>query len=125
MNYLKENSLELSEKELNLNVGETALIEYAILPSDTTYKNIKWQSKNENIAKVEEGLITANSKGNTIITAETKHGVKATINVNVNAIELESLKFSTERITIKKGEKLTLTPVITPANATVNEFLEK
>lgn len=119
----KEQTLELSEKAIDLNVGENALIEYAILPTDATYKYVKWESEDKNIAKVEDGLITANNEGKTIITAQTKHGVKASIEVNVNVVEMKNLAINADKLTIKKGEKINLIPVITPINATTSGFL--
>ena len=60
----------LSDSNLELVMGETFQLTATVLPEDATYQKVMWTSKNESVATVDaNGLITAVSKGSTVITA--------------------------------------------------------
>ena len=63
-------------EELDINCGATAEIKLKQSPLDST-EDIFWYSSDENIATVENGVVTALRPGKVTITAETKSGVKA------------------------------------------------
>lgn len=72
----------LDKTELTLEEGSSYTLIPTIIPSDSTDKTIIWKSENENVAKVENGKVTAISEGTTTITASTKDG-KQTAMCNV------------------------------------------
>lgn len=63
----KENIL-LSE------IGETALLRATVLPEDADNKNVRWESSNEKVATVENGIVTCKGYGTTEISATTEDG---------------------------------------------------
>ena len=114
-------SVRLNENNVKLGIGaETKL--YAIFtPSNATNKNISWMSSNNNIATVNSsGLVTAKSKGQATIIATASNGqlAKCTITVTNEKIQVSSLTLSSSQYTVKVNEKVAITPIITPSNAT-------
>lgn len=68
-------SFDISNKEMYVN--DSFFLAYSILPSDATNKNVIWSSLDENIAIVENGLITAKNVGFTTILVTTVDGNKS------------------------------------------------
>jgi len=73
----RDSSIPVTDVKLNKSVttrviGSTFTLNATILPSDATNQNINWTSSNESIAKVDDGTITALTRGTTsiIVTAE-------------------------------------------------------
>ena len=74
----------LDKNELNLKVGEESTLQATVTPSNATNKKLKWQSSNNAVATVTEGVVKAIGKGNAVITVTTEDGNKtATCNVNI------------------------------------------
>jgi len=107
--------VKLSSENIYVPIGKTHILKANVLPSDATYKDVKWSSSNEGIAKVENGTITAVSEGKATITVETvSGGYKAYCTVNVTP-DREISSFTAK----KMGSYLmiTLTANNTPENA--------
>lgn len=77
-----------------------------------------WKSSNKKIVTVNKnGVITAkNKKGSATITVTLKSGKKAEIKVTVQTAKVKTTKITglDKKVTVKKGKKLTLKPVIKP-----------
>ena len=67
-------SISLDKTSLNITEGNNYTLVATINPSDATNKLVIWSSDNENVAKVENGKITAVSEGTATITATSKDG---------------------------------------------------
>lgn len=75
--------IKLSDTEITLEVNASKTITASLAP-EGTLETVKWSSKNESVATVDEnGKITAVSTGKAIITAETESGIKAECTVIV------------------------------------------
>ena len=61
--------IRLDKKKLHLVVGDTATLKATITPDNTTDVNITWQSSDDSIATVENGIVTAVDLGSCSITA--------------------------------------------------------
>lgn len=85
-------------------------------------KVVSWKSSNTKIVKVSNsGKITAQNKtGNATITVKLKSGKSAKIKVKVQSGAVKTTKISglKKSIALKKGSKLTLTPIISPITST-------
>lgn len=76
-------SIKLDKTTLTLSVDETAMLKAELVPANST-ASITWTSSNTSVAKVENGLVTAVSKGECTITASAG-GKSARCNVVVTA----------------------------------------
>ena len=64
-------SVELNQTELELEPGQTALLEADVVPDNATDKSVSWRSANDAVATVDQsGLVTAVSEGITEIIAK-------------------------------------------------------
>lgn len=55
-------------------IGETALLRATVLPEDADNKNVRWESSNEKVATVENGIVTCKGYGAAEISATTEDG---------------------------------------------------
>lgn len=114
-------SISLDKTELEITEGETLTLIATIKPENATNKNVIWSSSNEEIATVEDGVVSAIKEGEATITAKTEDGGKtATCSVKVNAkvYPVESISLDKTGASLKVGETITLTATIKPDNAT-------
>ncbi len=115
---VKSTEIALDKTEVILYCDETAELKATFTPDDATNKNIKWTSSAEEIAAVENGVITGIAPGEAVITAEAEDtGVKATCTVTVKK-HVSSVELEIEDITLEKGEEKTLAATVLPENAT-------
>jgi uncharacterized protein YjdB len=109
----------LNKESLTLVKGTNETLNATITPADATDKAVAWSSSDPSIATVDvTGKVTAIAGGSTTITATTHEGnftgeCKVSVIVPVTGISLN--KTTT---TIPKGTNETLTPTITPEDAT-------
>lgn len=98
--------------------GETLKLEAEVTPKTANDVALKWETKNQKIAKVsDDGTITGVDEGVTLITCTTNDGdYMAYVFVTVHS-KVTGLKLDLADATINTGQELKLTPVITPANA--------
>lgn len=106
----------LDQKSLTLRKGTQAVLQASVLPSYVSGIRLQWTSNNEQIATVEDGIITGVSRGNCIITAQAG-GKKAQCTVQVTE-KLDAPKLvptagtyaeGSEAITIDRNAAVTLT----------------
>ena len=93
-------------------------------PNDASLKRVIWSSDNTDIvALYNDGLISGVADGTATITATTVDGsFTATCVVTVGSeIDVTGVSIEPSTAVIKKGEGISLTPVITPENATNKE----
>ena len=69
-------SITLDKAEQSLIIGEKVQLNYTILPVYATNKGVTWKSSNPGVATVSNGLVTAISNGDSIITCTTDDGGK-------------------------------------------------
>lgn len=110
-------SVTLSVSELEMNTNKTAQLVATVLPEDATFKNVVWTSDNEEIATVEDGLITAHKAGEVIITATSSNGLTAQCKVIITDIPAESVEMQ-ETLSINKGEAVQLIATVLPDDTT-------
>ncbi len=112
--------------ELEMIVGDTYTVKTELLPKDATNTQLKWESKDESVAKVEGGKITANGVGITYIDAEAvmaqdgKVAKMPTIKVNVRK-GLQSIALDSNSYYVPMGGKKQVTVVYTPDDSSINK----
>jgi uncharacterized protein YjdB len=122
-------SLKMSRTAVTMLVGATYQLTAIVSPSNAKNKTLTWSSSNTKVATVSlSGKVTATGAGKVTITAASVNGKKATCTVTVNPIKVTkvTIKPSTVKIAIAKGEslgkKITLQADVTPSNATVKKL---
>lgn len=85
-----------SEGTLVLNIGETKSL-FVTIPKDKTDKRIVWESSNEKVATIENGVVTAVSVGSAVI--------KATL-PNEQEVSYNVLVYAANSVVINSGEEV-------------------
>ena len=115
-------SVVLGNTELTLVEGEEEKLAVAVTPENATDKSVVWESGNESAATVsQEGLVTAVGEGKATITVKTNDGgfsASCEVTVKKKVIAVTGVKLSAASMTLREGDKGTLTATVEPANAT-------
>ena len=74
------------EESIVLNKGESHTYQYTILPRGATANSLNWFSFDENIATVNQGVVTAVGGGETTITASSPDNAFDPVELNVNVV---------------------------------------
>ena len=109
--------INVSNNNVVLTEGEYEDITYTIKPDDTTDStDVTWVSKDESVATVIEGRITAVSEGSTTVVVTASNGVEEVINVNVTKKEIvkeyvliNELRIDGASTSFKTGDKVIFT----------------
>lgn len=114
--------IELNKIELTLDEGKEEKLVVTVKPDDATDKSVVWESGNESVATVsQEGLVTAVGEGKATITVKTNDGefrASCEVTVKKKVIAVTGVKLSAASMTLREGDKGTLTATVEPANAT-------
>jgi uncharacterized protein YjdB len=119
-------SISLDKTDVEIMLTKPLSLKTNILPLDATNKAVVWSSSNENIAVVNNGVITTKNIGETVIKATTVDGnFEAICNLKVIklVIPVTGINLDKETKSLVKGTTFTLNPTILPANATNKELI--
>lgn len=113
------NKITLDKSELKMDLKQETELKATFDPYNATNVNLQWESSNPEIAKVENGKVTAMAKGTATITASSGEKT-ATCNVIVSDKEYIAVTKITldKTLTVNVGKTATLTATINPDNAT-------
>ena len=113
-------SISLSETDATLYTDNTLQLTATVLPSTTTNPAVTWSSGNTSVATVSSnGLVTAKSVGNVVITATTADGSNLSASCNVAVKQLAtSVSLNTTYKTLYMGNTLQLTAMVLPSTTT-------
>ena len=107
----------LDQTELTLTAGKTASLKATVQPENTT-DTIVWSSSKEEVATVENGVVTAKAAGETVITA-TCGTVKAECAVTVTApVMASAVTLDKTELNLYTGDTAALTAAIQPEDTT-------
>lgn len=115
--YTEPESLELSENEIEINVGETRLLSATVMPVEAN-KRVKWLSEDEDLATVDEnGMVTGVGIGTTLISATTENGITTRCKVKVSKPEIhaQEIELDNNDISLFVNETYQLTASLFPA----------
>ena len=121
---VKVTGVTVSPTSVTLAKGGTKTLTATVKPTNATNKNVTWSSSNTSVATVSSsGKVTAVADGSATITVKTKDGgYTATSKVTVKSnVKVTGVTLDKTTLKIKKGGAKTLTPTITPSNATNKE----
>lgn len=118
----KVDRVTLEPNTLTLEKGEKETLTATVAPTNATNKGVTWSSSNPEVATVDNGVVTAVSAGEAIITVTTEDGAKtATCKVTVNApqtVPVTGVTLTKTELTLAEGGSEKLTATVEPANAT-------
>lgn len=98
--FVQASSVSISKNEASIDVNDKLQLTAEVLPKNATYREIIWVSSNEEVAKVNNGLITAVGPGVATITAISQDGAarakcKVTVTYGTYALKDPSVKDQT------------------------------
>lgn len=117
VNAIPVNNISLDKEAYELTVGQSFVLNATVTPANATYNTVTWDSNDQTVAVVSNGMVTAIGVGTANIRAMAD-GVTANCTVTVNPILVESIEISSSNETLKIGQSLQLGVVINPSNAT-------
>ena len=95
-NSIPVTGIKIDKNKVTIEEGKSAKVNVTLLPTNATNKNVKWISKNEKIATVKDGVISAKKVGTVKIVATTEDGNKSII-CNVTVIEKRVVLSNTKK----------------------------
>ena len=102
--------------ELDIIAGDS--VELTSVINDNLSAKLIWESSDESVATVKDGVVTANKKGTAEIKVICEDGQKEAIcKVTVTSPPVESISFKNEKQTVYLDSKTTLKPVTTQTNS--------
>lgn len=119
------NSISLTETNLSLEPKQTFQLIPTVLPEDAFDPSVIWSSSNPNVATVDSnGLVTAITKGDAIITvsATDGSGVTAECSVHVDLL-VKEITLSEKEIGLEPGVTQKLEVALSPSEAFVKEVV--
>ena len=120
----KVTDVSLDKKEITLIIGEKTTINATINPDYAENKNVSWTSSDKNIATVENGEITAISKGQTEIKVITEDGNKeATCILTVLTPPVKNITFNETEKTVFIESVTKLIPILEPIQSTLENAI--
>jgi len=124
-------SIHMSTGSLNLVAGDTYVLTATVYPKDADYDPITWEVvTGTGIIDVDQnGQVYAIAAGNGIVKASVDCGGETRYAYCyvcvVPKVNLTSLKFKSSTLELLLGDSTTLTPVVSPANATITSMVWK
>ena len=112
-------SITLDRSSIELNVGESTILNYSVIPERFGDSIVSWSSSNNKIAKVDSsGKVTGVKEGNAVITIRSTNGVSSSAKVTVKRVPVSSVKFNKTNTSLYISGKENLSYTIYPFDAT-------
>ena len=123
--FIPVKSIEFTDKLLKIKLGENQKLNYQINPQNALTSYLKWQSSDESVATVKNGIVTALSEGTTDIMLTSLDGVSAimTVEVSKNYIPVTGITTNFPSIELKVGLTSQIVANVTPTDATNKNVL--
>ena len=119
---LTRNNVAVSQGEtLPLAVGGTLTLIPKVEPENAANKQVSWLSNAPAVATITDGIVAGLTAGTAIITVTTEDGNKTAsciINVTTNIVSVTGVTLDKPSLTLAVGGTETLTPTVSPDNAT-------
>ena len=125
---IKINDIQVAVEDMVFSfIGQTKQVSVTFFPANATNKKLTWRSSNPNVATVDaNGMITArgNGEANIILSPTDGSGAQRSVYVMVLAnTDVQKITLSQTSATLtKKGQTLSLTATVSPADASTKEL---
>lgn len=118
----KVQKVKLAQNTMSMVVGMNEQLVATIFPENAENQNVTWSSNKPEIADVDStGMLWAKEVGSATIMVKTEDGEKVDfclVTLTPAPILVSEIRLSESTLVLKKGESLTLIPIIIPENAT-------
>lgn len=123
VNPIAVSSIELSPITGNVDVGGNITLTATVYPTNASNKQLMWQSSNNDVATVINGIVTGIKSGNVIITAKATDGSNktATASITVNKIKASNINLNKTSVKLFVGDEETIIATISPSDATIKD----
>lgn len=111
----------LNKNQLSLNVGEKETIKAIVEPDDADNKKVTWESSNNAIATVLNGVVSAITTGSATITVTTVDGGYSETCEIVVIAKVQNISLNKTKLILASGNKETLIAIFNPPNTTNKE----
>ena len=117
-----DHSLELSIEKEYLSVKDKEEANLTVLfDGEETTEGISYETSNEDVATVKDGIVKITGVGTAKITAK-KDGAEDTVEIN-GIIPIKTMKFTATSSSIKVGNDLQLKLQVTPSDASISTLI--
>ena len=111
-------AVELNLTSALLEIGEELLLGATVKPVETSYNKINWVSSDPDVASVHDGVVTALSSGDCVITASC---LTVTATCHIAVIEKNvHISLDSHEVSIKPNHMVILTPTLTPISTNID-----
>lgn len=111
-------TIKLTENKLTIQVNKTASLKSLVTNLAAGDAIASWKSSNTKIVTVDKNGkikgVKAGKKADITVTLKSGLSAKLTVTVQKKAVATSEIQIEKTSITLKKGEKTTLTPIVTP-----------
>lgn len=115
------NKITVSNKDIELFIGDSTTIDYTIEPSNATDKMVAFNVDDRDIVSIDENhIITGLREGNTFITLVSINGIKEKVNITVKSkvIDVTNISLDKSQITMYIGQSGKINATVIPTDAT-------
>lgn len=111
---LSPTAINFDRSEATMNVGDNLVIEAVVLPPDSFSGQLAWESSDETVASVKDGLVTAIAQGEAVISAHAGD-ISAQCAVTVQEQKEEiTIVLDRNEITLSVGGTATIQAIVLP-----------
>ena len=112
-------SITLGKQYVEVVRGETVTLTATVSPVDADNTALVWNSSDETVATVVDGVVTTLKIGETVITATTTDGsnLSASCTVVSKPLWVSSVTLDKQNVEVVRGETVTLTATVAPEDA--------
>lgn len=109
--------IQVENQNISIGVGKAHVLEYTLLPENVLRTDLAWESSDNTVCTVSDGVVTGVSKGTAVVTLKDNiSGKEISWNVTVEVFP-EKIVISKSNASLKVGQAVTLTAEVFPENA--------
>ncbi len=122
----KVTGFNISDEALAMYLGDEAkALSFEVLPGDATNKNIIWQTSDDSVVTVENGVITPVGAGTAFVFGTTQEGGYTDFCAVEIRLPIEKITLENDKLTLNKGEQAALRAVVEPVGAADGDIIWK
>lgn len=114
-------SVSLDRSSVAMKIGDRVELIASVLPEDATDKGVEWSSSDDEVVKVEGGVLSALKAGEAVVTVRTSDGGKTaecSVSVAENVYPVTGVTLDKTWVEVTEGEEFDLVATVEPENAT-------